>query len=60
MAILVVETAVFLAPTDYFLLPNMKIHLAGKHYWTDDEVISAVEDFFEKQKIYSDQIIALV
>ncbi|KAM9359101.1 uncharacterized protein gal3st2 [Symphorus nematophorus] len=38
-----------LIPSDYFLFPNMKKHLAGKHYWTDDEVISAVEDFFDHQ-----------
>ena len=31
-----------LASFDYFLFPNMKKHLAGKHYRTDDEVISAV------------------
>ena len=35
-----------LAPSDHFLFPNMKKHLAGKQYWTNDEVISAVEDFF--------------
>ena len=38
-----------LAPSDYFLFPNMtQKHLAGKQYRTDDEVIhvSAVEDFF--------------
>ena len=38
-----------LAPSDYFLFPNMKKpHLAGK-YRTDDEVISAAEDFIEEQ-----------
>ena len=35
-----------LAPSDYVLFPNMIKHLAGKQYRTDDEVISAVEDFF--------------
>ena len=35
-----------LGPSDYFLFPNMKVHVAGKlRYWTDDVVISAVEDF---------------
>ena len=35
-----------LAPSDYYLFPNMKkTHLTGKQYRTDDEVISAVEDF---------------
>ena len=40
-----------LAPSDNFLFPNMKKHLAGKQYRrrTNDEVISAVEDFFEDQ-----------
>ena len=36
-----------MAPSDYFLFRNMKKHLAGSS--TDDEVISAVEDFFEYQ-----------
>ena len=34
-----------LAPSDYFLFPNMKKHLAGKQYQTDDDVISAGEDY---------------
>ena len=38
-----------LAPSDYFLFPKMKQHLAGKQYRTGDEVISAVDDFFEDQ-----------
>ena len=39
-----------LAPSDYFLFPNiMKKHSAGKQYQTNDEVISAIEDFFEDQ-----------
>ena len=32
-----------LAPSDYFLFPNMKKHLAGRHYKSDEEVIAAVE-----------------
>ena len=39
-----------LAPSDYFLFPNLKKHLAGKRYESSDDVISAVEDFFEGQK----------
>uniref|UniRef100_A0A3Q0SYF5 Tc1-like transposase DDE domain-containing protein n=1 Tax=Amphilophus citrinellus TaxID=61819 RepID=A0A3Q0SYF5_AMPCI len=38
-----------LAPCDYFLFTNMKKGLAGKQYRTDDEVISAVEHFFDGQ-----------
>ena len=29
--------------------PTWKKHLAGKQYQTNDEVISAIEDFFEDQ-----------
>ena len=39
-----------LAPSDYFLFPNLKKHLAGKWYESDDDVIFAVEDFFEGQE----------
>ena len=38
------------APSDYFLFPNLKKHLAGRRYESDDDVISAVEDFFEGQE----------
>ena len=38
-----------LAPSDYFLFPNMKKHLAGKQYQTDDDVISAGEDYLKDQ-----------
>ena len=33
-----------LAPLDYFLFPNLKKHLAGKRYESDDDVISAVDN----------------
>ena len=32
--------------SDHFLYPNLKKHLAGKWYESDDDVISAVEGFF--------------
>uniref|UniRef100_A0A3Q0QTS4 Histone-lysine N-methyltransferase SETMAR n=1 Tax=Amphilophus citrinellus TaxID=61819 RepID=A0A3Q0QTS4_AMPCI len=38
-----------LAPSHYFVFPNMKNHLAAKQYRTNNEVISAGEDFFEGQ-----------
>ena len=38
-----------LAPSDYFFFPNMKKHLAGHRFTTDDEVIAAVEEFFGDQ-----------
>ena len=39
-----------LAPSDYFLFSNLKKHLAGIRYKSDDDIISAVEDFFEGQE----------
>ena len=39
-----------LAPLDYFLFPNLKKNLAGKRYESDEDVIFAVEDFFESQE----------
>ena len=39
-----------LASSDYFLFSNLKKHLAGKRYESDDDVISAVENFFEGQE----------
>ena len=39
-----------LASSDYFLFPNLKIHLAEKRYESDDDVISPAEDFFEGQE----------
>ena len=38
-----------LAPSDFHLFPNMKRHLAGTHYNTDNDVISAVDDFLDLQ-----------
>ena len=38
-----------LAPSDFFLLPNMKKHIAGRYYRSDEEVLAAVEEFFGDQ-----------
>ena len=38
-----------LAPSDFHLLPKKKRHLAGTHYNTDNDVISAVNDFLDLQ-----------
>ena len=50
-----------LAPSDYFLLPNMKKHVAGKRYWINCDVISAVRDFLAGQEdnFYTTKIQAL-
>jgi len=39
-----------LAPSDYYLFLNMKKIMSGKRYQSDDEVTSAVEDYFGSQK----------
>ena len=39
-----------LAPSDYFLFPNLKKNLAGKLYQSDDDVISAVENFLRVRR----------
>ena len=42
-----------LAPSDFYLFPNMKKELRGEQFASDDEVMDAVEDFFKgKEKDY--------
>ena len=50
-----------LAPSDFFLFPNLKKHLAGKRYESDDDIISAVKDFFggQEENFYATGIRAL-
>jgi len=36
-----------LAPSDFFLFPNLKSDLRGRRFNSDDDVINAVEDFLE-------------
>ena len=33
-----------LAPSDFFLFPNMKKDIRGLHFQSDEEVVTAVED----------------
>ena len=35
-----------LAPSDFHLFPNLKKHVGGKRYSTDDDVMRAVEGYF--------------
>lgn len=50
-----------LAPSDYFLFPNMKKWFAGRKFTSDDEVKSATMAYFPEQDktYYSDGIIKL-
>lgn len=38
-----------LAPSDFFLFPKLKEHIRGKQYSSDEEVMDAVNAFFEEQ-----------
>ena len=32
------------APSDFFLFPNLKKDIRGLHFWSDEEVVMAVEE----------------
>ena len=34
-----------LAPSDFFLFPNLKKDIHGLHFWSDEEVVMAVEEW---------------
>ena len=34
-----------LAPSDYFLFPNLKKDICGCHFWSNEEVVAAVEEW---------------
>ena len=34
-----------LAPKDFFLFPNLKKDICGRHFWSDEEVVMAVEEW---------------
>ena len=34
-----------LAPSDYFLFPNLKKDIRGRHFWSNEEVVAAVEEW---------------
>ena len=34
-----------LAPSDYFLFPNLKKDIRGHHFWSNEEVVGAVEEW---------------
>ena len=35
-----------MTPCDFHLFPNLKNHIGGKRYSTDDDVMEAVEGYF--------------
>ena len=34
-----------LAPSDYFLFPNLKKDIRGRHFWSNEEVVAPVEEW---------------
>ena len=48
-----------LAPSDYFLFPNLKKWLGGKRFADNEEVISAVNGYFEEldETVYKEGIL---
>ena len=38
-----------LAPSDFYLFPSMKKELKGQDFASNDEIVNAVEDFFEEK-----------
>ena len=34
-----------LNPSDFFLFPNLKKDIRGRHFWSDEEVVTAVEEW---------------
>ena len=36
-----------MAPSDFFLFPNLKIWLEGKRFSSDQEVFAAVDEYFK-------------
>ena len=34
-----------LAPSDFFLFPNLKKNIRGRHFLSDEEVVTAVEEW---------------
>ena len=34
-----------LAPSDFFLFPNLKKDIRGRHFWSEEEVVTAVEEW---------------
>ncbi|CAK1583556.1 unnamed protein product [Parnassius mnemosyne] len=38
------------APSDFFLFPNLKKHLGGQRFSTNDEVKAAVDAYFDSKE----------
>ena len=48
-----------LAPSDYFLFPNLKKDIRGRHFWSNEEVVAAVEVRDKDPGFFSSGLMAL-
>ena len=50
-----------LAPSDFFLFPNLKKDIRECHFWSDEEVVTAVEEWLsgKPENLFSSRLIAL-
>ena len=50
-----------LAPSDFFLFPNLKKDIRGRHFRSDEEVVAEVEDWFygKDPDFFTSELIAL-
>ena len=48
-----------LAPSDFFLFPNLKNDIRGIHFRSDEEVVTAVEEWVNGNEIFSSGLMAL-
>ena len=38
-----------LTPSDYFLFPNLKKDIRGRHFWSNEKVMAAVEEWVKNK-----------
>ena len=48
-----------LAPGDFFLFPNLKKDIRGLHFRSDEEVVTAVEEWVKGPDFFSSRLMAL-
>ena len=48
-----------LAPSYFFLFPNLKKDIRGLHFWSDEEVVTAVEVWVKDPDFFSSRLMAL-
>ena len=47
-----------LAPSDYFLFPNLKKDISGRHFRSNEEVVAAVEEWVRDTRTLAFSVLA--